>query len=332
MLLSRISKHLRRIDFLDLTVSSNVVSDIKFLPLGHLLRENISRERSSNQILRNESFDFHSFPANYLANSGQQLKRKSPLEAFHVLNFESGGGGGDDEAPGIALKSSKVLCSTSLVSSKHAFELFHQLQRQRKIWWMKFMYNPGQIVFSNPARTESSQTISISMKAAEGFHVELERIGLYSLPGGEGTTSRGSALQSWFSVDTAAMSFLIDALPEFSSNDKTMYLHRRLSPYKFILLAEDQMHEELRDLSKLVAYELTSSSSVLNVLNQVDSTGKLDENLLQSDQMGVPYCLILGRESLETGLIKLRSRNTTLSEVIHISDIPGGYLEQIIQG
>lgn len=323
-MLARICKHLRSIEYLDVTLSGNVVSGIKFLPMGQLLRENIARERGPDQIVREQSFDFKSFPTNYLTNSVAHLKRKNPLEVLRAVNFQSTTA---EESPRIELKASKVLCSTSLVSPKHAFELFFQLQRQRKIWWMKFMYNPGQIVFTNPTRTESSQTISISMKSGEGFNVELERIGLYPV----GDSMKSHALQSWFSLDASVFSFLVDALPEVAANDLTLHLHRRLSPYKIVLLAEDQLSSdlELRDLAQLVNYEFLSRD--LNVLNGFEGNRTLTENLSRADQMGIPYSLILGSESLTTGLFKLRNRNTSLCEVVHITDIPG-YVEKIIQG
>lgn len=329
-MLARICKHLRSIEYVDVTLSGNVVSGIKFLPMGRLLVENIARERGPDQIVQEQSFDFKSFPTNYLTNSVAHLKRKHTLEVLNAVNFQSTTTTtlAADESPRIELNSSKVLCSTSLVSPKHAFELFFQLQRQRKIWWMKFMYNPGQVVFTNPTRTESSQTISISMKSGEGFNVELERIGLYPV----GDSTKSHALQSWFSLDASVLSFLFDALPEVAADDWTLHLNRRLSPYKIVLLAEeDQLSSDvdLRDLAQLVSHELLGRD--LTVLNGFEGDRTLNENSSRADQLGIPYSLILGSESLETGLFKLRNRNTSLCEVVHITDIPG-YVEKIIQG
>lgn len=314
---ARLSKHLQSIDYVDLNLADNVVRDMKFLPLGQILRDNISRERGTDQIVREECFDYQSFPQDYLAKS-KHLKRRNPLEVLNVANLQST----SEESPGISLKTCKVLCSPSLVAPKHAFELFHQTQRQRKIWWMKFVYNPGQVVLTSPTRTETSQTISISLKSAEGFAIELERIGLFSL-------EKTNALLSWFSLDTSVLSFLIDGLPEVESGLFTLNLHRRLSPFKVALLADSKVNEDVRDLGKLINLQLGEKN--LNVLNRIDSRETLEKNFSHADQIGIPYSLILGRESLETGLLKLRNRNTTLSEVIHISDVPD-YVEKVIQG
>lgn len=315
---SRISKHLRSINYVDIEVVDNVIKNIKFLPLGQILRDNIARERGTDSLHREEFFHYDSFPFDYLANSAH-LKRKNPLEVLNVAKFQSSA----EESPEISLNFCKVLCSPSLVSSKHAFELFQQTQRQRKIWWMKFVYNPGQIFLTNPCRNETSQTISISLKSADGFNIELERIGLYP-----GSAPKTNALLSWFSLDTSVVSFLIDGLPEIDSNSRTLHLHRRLSPYKIALFSETETNEDLRDLAELINLELESKS--LNVLNRIECMKPLEENILHADRMGIPHSLILGGDSLETGLIKLRSRNTTLSEVVHISDIPS-YVERVIQ-
>lgn len=48
------------------------------------------------------------------------------------------------------------------------------------------------------------------------------------------------------------------------------------------------------------------------------------------DKIGVTYNLILESKSLQNGLIKLRNRDTTISEIIHISDIPN-YLLKIFK-
>lgn len=48
----------------------------------------------------------------------------------------------------------------------------------------------------------------------------------------------------------------------------------------------------------------------------------LVRELQDMDQVGIPYSIILENESLRTGVMKLRSRDTGLSETIHITDVP----------
>lgn len=48
----------------------------------------------------------------------------------------------------------------------------------------------------------------------------------------------------------------------------------------------------------------------------------LKNEMMKADKFGIPYAILIDDNSMKTGLMKLRSRDTTLSETIHISDIP----------
>lgn len=50
----------------------------------------------------------------------------------------------------------------------------------------------------------------------------------------------------------------------------------------------------------------------------------------QYDQMGVPYNVLVEEATLKTGIIYLRSRDTTLKEQIHVSDLLK-YVEQLFR-
>lgn len=56
----------------------------------------------------------------------------------------------------------------------------------------------------------------------------------------------------------------------------------------------------------------------------------LDREYVNMDSIGVPYGITLEEETLQSGLMKLRNRDTTLCENIHISYIPH-YLLKIFQ-
>lgn len=54
----------------------------------------------------------------------------------------------------------------------------------------------------------------------------------------------------------------------------------------------------------------------------VNNLSDFEKSIELFDKLGVPYALVVDDESIKSGLIKLRSRDTTLFETIHISDIP----------
>lgn len=56
----------------------------------------------------------------------------------------------------------------------------------------------------------------------------------------------------------------------------------------------------------------------------------LEHKFNEMDAIGVPYEIVVDSESLKTGFMKLRNRDTTLSETIHISYL-SDYLPKIFQ-
>lgn len=48
----------------------------------------------------------------------------------------------------------------------------------------------------------------------------------------------------------------------------------------------------------------------------------LADHFAESDMLGVPYTLVVSEQTLKSGQMKLRSRDTRLAETIHISDVP----------
>lgn len=56
----------------------------------------------------------------------------------------------------------------------------------------------------------------------------------------------------------------------------------------------------------------------------------LQQKFTEMDTIGIPYGLLLDSDSLKTGFMKLRNRDTTLNETIHISDLTE-YLAKIFQ-
>lgn len=325
--MSRISAHLRSINYLNVSAVDNLIRDIDFLPLGNLLRQNILSERMAEKAVLGESFSHSSFPEQYLALSTNWKQKKNSVQLVQLTNFQQSLG--EDHSLGYSLDSCDVITSTSIVRPKNAFEMFHKMQRQRKIWWMKFVYNPGEVLLENPQRNERSQTISINLHSALGFKIELERIGLYN------SGEKSNILLSSMPLQPAVLSLLIAALPDLTSDDLTMYLHRRLTPYKIALFAEDNLakNRDIVDLAKLISYDLSKETN-LNSLNSVLSNEKekqsLESKLLHADRIGIPYSLVLSEESLSTGLLKMRSSNTTLSEEVHVTDIIE-YVQQIIE-
>lgn len=89
---------------------------------------------------------------------------------------------------------------------------------------------------------------------------------------------------------------------------------------------------ELRELAKYIIGMLSKHNlSIYNNSNQptvYSDESYLDQKFAEMDAIGIPYGLILDETTLKDGMMKLRCRDTTLSETIHISYLPQ-YLLQI---
>lgn len=74
--------------------------------------------------------------------------------------------------------------------------------------------------------------------------------------------------------------------------------------------------------------------SHITILNSDDchflNSSALECKYHEMDAIGVPYSIIIDSNSLESGFMKLRNRDTTLSETIHISYL-NDYLPRIFQ-
>ncbi|XP_052563071.1 DNA polymerase subunit gamma-2, mitochondrial-like [Culex pipiens pallens] len=125
-------------------------------------------------------------------------------------------------------------------------------------------------------------------------------------------------------VHVATLQIVLDAFE--NGGDASVRIHRKLAPFKcgIVCLSDDPaLMPELRDLAKHLCNVLRKAN--LPVLDCSERNGgrSLAKQLHQLDSIAVPYCLLLLRDQcLLSGLFQLRSRDTTLSETIHISDLP----------
>lgn len=232
-----------------------------------------------------------------------------------------------------------VLRTSYFVKQSMSKETLFQIQRQRKIKWMKYSVNP-QKYFISDQRTEDFQGVSINYLSINsiwksGEQLELEKIKLFPLKSfldsnkiDSFTFSRKKeipwVIQSVTCLETATLNIILDAI-ELSA-DGTFKFHRRLAPYQ-ISIVKMGCNKELLDLARYIEMLIENADKSINILNS-SSIEILDEkslltNFVEIDKsIGIPYSLVVDDNTLKTGLLELRNRDTTLSETIHISDIP----------
>lgn len=105
-----------------------------------------------------------------------------------------------------------------------------------------------------------------------------------------------------------------------------------MSAYRLLICTDGSISDDLKELVKFVSMLLQRSN--ISLLNANDchfvENEALQRKLAEMDAIGIPYAIVLDAESLKTGFMKLRNRDTTLSETIHISSLTE-YLPKIFQ-
>lgn len=102
--------------------------------------------------------------------------------------------------------------------------------------------------------------------------------------------------------------------------------------FRLFFLSDESIQGDLNDLAKYIQMLLNRSKITTFHLvdHSFDDQSALDSKFNETDAIGIPYGLILDEISLQNGFMKLRNRDTTLSETIHISQL-NHYVPKIFQ-
>ncbi|CAH1116035.1 unnamed protein product [Phaedon cochleariae] len=224
---------------------------------------------------------------------------------------------------------------TIFITPNNSTSFFHQWQRQRRMWWRKFSASPGKYSLSDiRSEEDGTQFVEISAKYDWGSQ-SLETLVLdkqdrnYSsnqLQFKEKKFMQAHTITSQVNLSTILLNSICDAFDEAPFQDKKRLLfrfHRKLAPYKisFALSGSNQASlAELNDLAMYLCKQLRSNHiSTLFIPNSSRLT--LDSQYQQYDQLGIPYTVLLNGNTLKNGIISLRSRDTTLKEQIHVTEL-----------
>lgn len=332
----------RNSKFVALELRENVLDEFKLSPIGRMLQNNLKDEfrrgeagtavyegSSGITLKENLSFVRETFNPNVpfgIAIEERFSNERVALNDSFSLNLEQG----------------HMLSCQYLVNPSTSTEFMYKIQRQRKIWWMRYACDPGRFFISDPRQDSTSRVQSVSIRSRLGGEeltlenlqlipseaVGDEELGDFRIKAGRTNSRkiRPCVLRVRQCVEVATLQVLLDA---FESEEGTVRIHRKLAPYKcgIVCHAEDPAQlTELRDLAKHLCNVLRKAN--LPVLDCSDRNGNRKQ-FHHLDSIAVPYSLVLRDQTLQTGLLQLRSRDTTLSETIHISDLPQ-YLLKIV--
>jgi DNA polymerase gamma 2 len=337
----------RKTRFLETNFNGPIIGNLKYSGLYQLLRENVAREwqeardpKISNSIIQSQD------PDNLNCYNGQQFidnykkfkeKNTMPFSITEILQEhlklpETG----DEAVIKVQPAIPGYLRTSYFIREAIHKEFLYQIQRQHKIRWMKFSVNPQKYSISDQKSRDSISTVSLYSNWEPDGRLEIERLTSFPLKSfltPENTEiyqfSRKKEvpwiIQSITCLETATLNILLDSL---TSLDSIFKFHRRLAPYQISIFKLSEENQDLLDLARFIELLITREDQKIKVLNKSDIKVKnqleLKRELERLDaEIGIPYSIVLDGNSLKTGLLKLRNRNTTLSETIHISDIPG---------
>lgn len=334
--------------FVDIKRKNNVLSVTKFTPLFEKLVANVEKEYKRFHRERKPKIHNLEIPLDAKTEASSHtayLNNQQFVDAFTTFKESQ-------ELPfaisqeirsvippvveGISFPSQHALRTSYFVSSSFSRETFYQIQRQHKIWWMKYGASPGKYSISDQKNESNYKFVNIT-STIEDSPVDVERVKLFSL---KDCVKNKDLLRNFMSrvpnrkketipdvIETvvdfqvASLALLLDAA---NLSDEYTAFHRRSAPYQLAIIAEQQS-KDLIDLARYIELLVQGTDANIEVLNdsklKLQEDGQIEKQLEQFDDIGIPYTVMLNLQALESGLFRLRNRNTTLSETIHISDV-----------
>ncbi|XP_076633626.1 DNA polymerase subunit gamma-2, mitochondrial [Colletes latitarsis] len=199
--------------------------------------------------------------------------------------------------------------------------LYHKLQKERKIWWRKIAQFPFRFKVTESKKIKNVDTLDVEARFSFGtivveritYHTDVRK--LFSQIDNKKDFTNIQMVEHTVSLDWGCLALLCDAY----DTDKSvkMQIHFKLAPHKVAICIKkwkNEMNIENDDLNHFVLY-----------LNNMLRTEGLNTILTSSQQVIetclVPFVVLIDRTSLENGIIHVTNRSTTLSEAVHITDL-----------
>uniref|UniRef100_A0A1A9WXC8 Anticodon-binding domain-containing protein n=1 Tax=Glossina brevipalpis TaxID=37001 RepID=A0A1A9WXC8_9MUSC len=233
----------------------------------------------------------------------------------------------------VTLKSTscRKLISDYFVERSIGLEKLYNLQRERKIWWMRLSANPSRYFVEayddpTPISQKKCQYVNQSTVVKSRFAFGSEDIESITLAYPQYINFADSPIcliRSSINLEIASTALLLDALE--NTQRLLLSLNRKLAPFQCVVACShegEKLDKDLIDLCLHICHIIRKIG--LRVYDRHihhSNYISLVEELSCTDCLGIPYAILVEKDSLKTGLLKLRNRDSSLSETIHISDI-----------
>ncbi|KAK9887681.1 hypothetical protein WA026_000003 [Henosepilachna vigintioctopunctata] len=340
--------------------SSLNVFELKIGPPGALLQENLRREWLDNLVHSKDICVFYNYnDFKHCYDYARSLMFQTvPIGIVEILPSKKQSFidvekinicGTDEKTNNFAdyFMNDYRLIYTMFVAPSMANQFFHQIQRQRKIWWRKISASPGRYSLSDIQNgnnlADSQYSVNIESKYTWGNHI-LETISLFSknhtgLCNADLMVKDGKKQVPavYIKCETRLSNLLLNSLcdayeePVIQSEKRPLFrFHRKVAPYKISFsatLPKSELLDELQDLTTYLS-KLLRNNNITTLLIAENVKKTLEAQYRQYDELGIPYTVVLNEATLRDGIAWLRNRDTTLKEQVHVADLVS-YVEKI---
>uniref|UniRef100_H3DJF9 DNA polymerase gamma 2, accessory subunit n=1 Tax=Tetraodon nigroviridis TaxID=99883 RepID=H3DJF9_TETNG len=217
--------------------------------------------------------------------------------------------------------------------------------RQRLKWWRKFALSPSNFSSAEVPEEELEAVVSRGVRVWYRFpwgqkpvetlwlrgNAELLRTlngARFTLQGRDGRKTLPHVVTVTGNVDCGMMAFLSNSLQQLKKDNskhrlqhrQVLKLHPALAPVKVALEIGRGATAELRQLCEGLMQELKEAQISVWPGYLSTQASSMEQLTAKYDEMGVLFTVVISENTLENGLLQVRSRDTTIKETVHISE------------
>ncbi|XP_011874743.1 PREDICTED: DNA polymerase subunit gamma-2, mitochondrial [Vollenhovia emeryi] len=292
-------------------------------PQGKLLSRNLEEHWFAHCVTMPH---YNVFPCDAIADALQLLRANSLDEMlpFALATFATSKSAWNESLlpAGGKVPSHRTARINAFVDPADSTGLLHRKQRERKAWWRKLAQHPSRFVLAEARKTRSLDVTEIEAQFPFG-NIVVETIAYYPgvrklYPQAESNKDNAAdvhMVEHVASLDWGCLALLCDS--HMSDKSNRAYIHPKLSPYKVTFRTArqgDETDSDVEDLNRFVLY-LSNALRTRGISTILTSTEEILDVCL------IPYVVSVDKTSLKNGVVHVRSRSTTLSEAVHITEL-----------
>ncbi|XP_038064582.1 DNA polymerase subunit gamma-2, mitochondrial-like isoform X2 [Patiria miniata] len=214
-------------------------------------------------------------------------------------------------------------------------------QRDRIQWWRKFSGAPSSFQMSETKQSELLRTTDIQFQFPWGVETierisnrgsgELERLQKETGVDFHGREGRKNVLpqvvEMACGLERGILALLLDAYQEKERTDSkgqkinhrmVLRLHVKLAPIKVAVLPIKGT-KEIIEICEYLAKELRKGSISCHRVNELGPV--IGQHVARFDEMGIPFVVLLSDKTLKTGVVRMRHRDTMITQQLHITEV-----------